>query len=78
MVQANSENSSEQRLLNLDNGEVSEPILPRKAGVEYYVDVAGSMLFANSNHERNDFVFYSAPLTQATHINLWRTVFEPT
>lgn len=78
VVQANSENSSEQRLLNLDNGEVSEPILPRKAGVEYYVDVAGSMLFANSNHERNDFVFYSAPLTQATHINFWRTVFEPT
>ncbi|MEZ9519680.1 prolyl oligopeptidase family serine peptidase [Vibrio splendidus] len=78
VVQANSENSSEQRLLNLDNGEISKPLLPRKAGVEYYVDVAGSMLFANSNHERNDFAFYSARLTQATHINLWRTVFEPT
>ncbi|MFS1419200.1 prolyl oligopeptidase family serine peptidase [Vibrio splendidus] len=78
VVQANSENSSEQRLLNLDNGEISKPLLPRKAGVEYYVDVAGSMLFANSNHDRNDFAFYSALLTQATHINLWRTVFEPT
>ncbi|MDH5902398.1 prolyl oligopeptidase family serine peptidase [Vibrio splendidus] len=78
VVQANSENSSEQRLLNLDNGEISKPLLPRKAGVEYYVDVAGSMLFANSNYDRNDFAFYSAPLTQATHINLWRTVFEPT
>ncbi|MEZ8788148.1 prolyl oligopeptidase family serine peptidase [Vibrio splendidus] len=78
VVQANSENSSEQRLLNLDSGEISKPLLPRKAGVEYYVDVAGSMLFANSNHERNDFAFYSAPLTQTTDINLWRTVFEPT
>ncbi|MEZ9514217.1 prolyl oligopeptidase family serine peptidase [Vibrio splendidus] len=78
VVQTNSENSSEQRLLNLDSGEISKPLLPRKTGVEYYVDVAGSMLFANSNHDRNDFAFYSAPLTQATHINLWRTVFEPT
>ncbi|MDH5926121.1 prolyl oligopeptidase family serine peptidase [Vibrio lentus] len=78
VVQANSENSSEQRLLNLDSGEISKPLLPRKAGVEYYVDVAGSMLFANSNHDRNDFTFYSAPLTQTTDINLWRTVFEPT
>ncbi|MFS1961402.1 prolyl oligopeptidase family serine peptidase [Vibrio lentus] len=78
VVQANSENSSEQRLLNLDSGEISKPLLPRKTGVEYYVDVAGSMLFANSNHDRNDFAFYSAPLTQTTDINLWRTVFEPT
>ncbi|MEZ8426016.1 prolyl oligopeptidase family serine peptidase [Vibrio cyclitrophicus] len=78
VVQANSENSSEQRLLNLDSGEVSEPLLPRKTGVEYYVDVSDSMLFANSNHDRNDFAFYSAPLTQAPHINLWRAVFEPT
>ena len=78
VVQANSENSSEQRLLNLDNGEISKPLLPRKTGVEYYVDVSDSMLFANSNHDRNDFAFYSAPLTQAPHINLWRAVFEPT
>ncbi|NOJ14528.1 prolyl oligopeptidase family serine peptidase [Vibrio splendidus] len=78
VVQANSENSSEQRLLNLDNGEISKPLLPRKTGVEYYVDVSDSMLFANSNHDHNDFAFYSAPLIQATDINLWRTVFEPT
>ena len=78
VVQANSENTSEQRLLNLDSGEVSKPLLPRKTGVEYYVDVSDSMLFANSNHDHNDFAFYSTPLTQATHINLWRTVFEPT
>lgn len=77
VVQANSENASEQRLLNLDTGEISKPLLSRKAGVEYYVDVAGSTLYANSNHTRNDFAFYSAPLSQAAQVTQWQTIYAP-
>ncbi|MFI3273522.1 prolyl oligopeptidase family serine peptidase [Vibrio sp.] len=77
VVQANSGSSSEQRLLNLDSGEISQPVLPRKVGVEYYVDVSGSRLFVNSNHARSHFAFYSVPLNQASQVEQWITVFEP-
>lgn len=77
MVQANSGSSSEQRLLNLDSGEISQPVLPRKVGVEYYLDVSGSRLFVNSNHTRSHFAFYSVPLHQASQVEQWTTVFEP-
>ena len=77
VVQANSSSSSEQRLLNLDSGEISQPVLPRKVGVEYYVDVSGARLFVNSNHARNHFAFYSVPLNQASQVEQWTTVFEP-
>ncbi|KWT99778.1 protease [Vibrio toranzoniae] len=77
VVQANSENSSEQRLLNLDTGELSKPLLSRKTGVEYYVDVVGSTLFANSNHVRHGFAFYSVPLNLASNTHHWQVIFEP-
>ncbi|CDT99864.1 putative Peptidase S9A, prolyl oligopeptidase [Vibrio coralliirubri] len=77
IVQANSEDSSEQRLLNLDTGEISKPFLPRRTGVEYYVDVVGSRLFSNSNHARKGFAFYSVALNQASKIDNWNAVFKP-
>lgn len=77
VVQANSENSSEQRLLDLGSGELTAPLLPREPGIEYYVDVSGSRLFINSNHERSQFAFYSVPLNQASQVEQWNTLFEP-
>ena len=77
IVQANNENSSEQRLINLDTGEISEPLLPRRTGVEYYVDVVGSRLFSNSNHAGKGFTFYSVALNQVSKIDRWSAVFEP-
>ncbi|EGU44779.1 prolyl oligopeptidase family serine peptidase [Vibrio splendidus] len=77
VVQANSENSSEQRLLDLGSGELTAPLLPRESGIEYYVDVSGSRLFINSNHERSQFAFYSVPLNQASQVEQWNTLFEP-
>ncbi|MCY9827123.1 prolyl oligopeptidase family serine peptidase [Vibrio chagasii] len=77
VVQANSENSSEQRLLDLGSGELTAPLLPREPGIEYYVDVSGSRLFVNSNHERSQFAFYSVPLNQVSQVEQWNTLFEP-
>ncbi len=77
VVQANSENSSEQRLLDLGSGELTAPLLAREPGIEYYVDVSGSRLFINSNHERSQFAFYSVPLNQASQVEQWNTLFEP-
>lgn len=62
LLQSNNENSSEQKLLDLQSGEV-RPIRPAQAGLEYYADVAKDTLFIKSNLH-GQARLYTAPLKQ--------------
>ncbi|MGY3571814.1 prolyl oligopeptidase family serine peptidase [Vibrio paucivorans] len=68
VVQANNENTSEQRLLNLSTGELSSPVRTRTEGAEYYLDVAQDTLFVNSNHQ-GTFALYRAGLYENAQPN---------
>lgn len=72
LVQSNDESSSEQRLLNLATGEVSEPLRPRQVGVEYYADVADNTLYINSNLNGQFELFQ-----QDLNAKQWQLLYSP-
>lgn len=49
LVQSNNESTTEQKILNLDSGELSASLRKPESGVEYYADVAQDRVFINSN-----------------------------
>jgi oligopeptidase B len=61
LIQSNNESASEQRVLDLNSGELSLPIKPRQSNVEYYADIAEKKLFINSNID-GKFTLYQSPL----------------
>ncbi|WP_045391083.1 prolyl oligopeptidase family serine peptidase [Vibrio rotiferianus] len=50
LVQSNNESTTEQKILNLDSGELTASLRKPESGVEYYADVARGRVFINSNH----------------------------
>ncbi|HDM8228451.1 TPA: S9 family peptidase [Vibrio campbellii] len=49
VVQSNNESTTEQKILNLDSGELTASLRKPESGVEYYADVAQDRVFINSN-----------------------------
>lgn len=49
LVQTNNESTTEQKILNLDSGELTASLRKPESGVEYYADVAQDRVFINSN-----------------------------
>ncbi|WP_199482291.1 prolyl oligopeptidase family serine peptidase [Vibrio owensii] len=49
LVQSNNESTTEQKILNLDSGELTTSLRKPESGVEYYADVAQDRVFINSN-----------------------------
>ncbi|SUP38044.1 peptidase S9 [Vibrio owensii] len=49
LVQSNNESTTEQKILNLDSGELTTSLRKPESGVEYYADVAQDKVFINSN-----------------------------
>ncbi len=49
LVQSNNESTTEQKILNLDSGELTASLRKPESGVEYYADVAQGRVFINSN-----------------------------
>ncbi|AYO22523.1 S9 family peptidase [Vibrio owensii] len=49
LVQTNNESTTEQKILNLDSGELTASLCKPESGVEYYADVAQDRVFINSN-----------------------------
>ena len=49
VVQSNNEPTTEQKILNLDSGELTTSLRKPESGVEYYADVAQGRVFINSN-----------------------------
>ncbi|MHB9957419.1 prolyl oligopeptidase family serine peptidase [Vibrio campbellii] len=49
LVQSNNESTTEQKILNLDSGELTASFRKPESGVEYYADVAQDRVFINSN-----------------------------
>ncbi|CAE6941370.1 N-terminal beta-propeller domain [Vibrio sp. B1FIG11] len=49
LVQSNNESTTEQKILNLDSGELTASLRKPEPGVEYYADVAQDRVFINSN-----------------------------
>lgn len=65
LLQSNNEYSSEQKILDLRSGEISEPLRKAQPGVEYYADISEQTLFIQSNHS-GPFTLYRAPLKDIT------------
>ena len=61
IVQSNNETSVEQMLLDLKSGVLSDPLIPRKPGLEYFADIANEQLYLNSNHGQG-FAIWTRPL----------------
>ena len=78
LVQSNSDSSSEQRLLNLATGELSQPLRARQAGVEYYADKFEHQFYINSNHERSGFELYSANSASIAQLSQWQPLLKAT
>ncbi|HDM8217844.1 TPA: prolyl oligopeptidase family serine peptidase [Vibrio campbellii] len=49
VVQSNNESTTEQKILNLDSGELTASLRKPESGVEYYADVTQDRVFINSN-----------------------------
>lgn len=49
LVQSNNESTTEQKILDLDSGELTASLRKPESGVEYYADVAHDRVFINSN-----------------------------
>lgn len=49
LVQSNNESTTEQKILNLESGELTASLRKPESGVEYYADVAQDRVFINSN-----------------------------
>ncbi|WP_261905076.1 prolyl oligopeptidase family serine peptidase [Vibrio fortis] len=71
IVQSNSENSSEQRFLDLNTGELSQPIQTRQEGIEYYADRFADRVYINSNHQRKNFQIYRVISSDFMNIEAW-------
>lgn len=78
IVQVNNENSSEQRLLNLETGVLSKPIQARENGVEYYADRVNNQLYINSNHQRSAFQLYKVQDSLSGDIKSWKPIMALT
>lgn len=78
VIQSNNDNSSEQRLLNLTNGQLSEPIRPRVKDVEYYLDLAHDKVFINSNVVNKRFALYSVSIEHLFNPDYWKILYLPT
>lgn len=76
VVQSNSENSSEQRFLDLTTGELSQPIQTRKTGIEYYADRIADRVYINSNHQREGFQLYRVSDSRAMNIEAWHSMLD--
>ncbi|AXN34562.1 prolyl oligopeptidase family serine peptidase [Vibrio coralliilyticus] len=75
IIQVNNETSTEQRVLDLGSGSLSEPIHSRAVEKEYYADIANDHLFINSNHE-GEFSLYQARLSQPDR-DKWTVIHRP-
>ncbi|MEF1229942.1 prolyl oligopeptidase family serine peptidase, partial [Vibrio fortis] len=71
VVQSNSDNSSEQRFLDLNTGELSPPIQQRQEGIEYYADRFADHVYINSNHQRKNFQIYRVSRSDFMNIEAW-------
>ncbi|MFM2655886.1 prolyl oligopeptidase family serine peptidase [Vibrio owensii] len=49
LVQSNNESTTEQKILDLDSGELTASLRKPESGVEYYADVVQDRVFINSN-----------------------------
>ncbi|MGR4992002.1 prolyl oligopeptidase family serine peptidase [Vibrio rotiferianus] len=49
LVQSNNDSTTEQKILDLDSGELTPSLRKPESGVEYYADVAQGKVFINSN-----------------------------
>lgn len=72
IVQSNSESTSEQRVLDLSNGELSAPLAKRHEGFEYYADVAKGKLYVQSNRD-GQFALYSSSMKDSD----WQLIYAP-
>ncbi|MEK2175407.1 prolyl oligopeptidase family serine peptidase [Vibrio parahaemolyticus] len=62
VLQSNNESTTEQKLVDLDTGTVTDSLRVPEVGVEYYADVAKGHVYLNSNLE-GKFALYQAELT---------------
>lgn len=61
VLQSNNESTTEQKLVDLETGTVSDSLRVPEAGVEYYADVAKGRVYINSNLE-GTFALYQTDL----------------
>ncbi|EGQ8312272.1 S9 family peptidase [Vibrio parahaemolyticus] len=61
VLQSNNESTTEQKLVDLETGTVSDSLRVPEAGVEYYADVAKGRVYVNSNLE-GTFALYQTDL----------------
>ncbi|GAJ74665.1 LOW QUALITY PROTEIN: protease II [Vibrio sp. JCM 18905] len=61
VLQSNNESTTEQKLVDLETGTVSDSLRVSEAGVEYYADVAKGRVYINSNLE-GTFALYQTDL----------------
>lgn len=73
VVQSNSDNSSEQRFLDLNTGELSPPIQQRQEGIEYYADRFAGHVYINSNYQRKNFQIYRVSRSDFMNIEAWHS-----
>ncbi|MEF1163242.1 prolyl oligopeptidase family serine peptidase, partial [Vibrio parahaemolyticus] len=62
VLQSNNESTTEQKLVDLETGTVTDSLRVPEVGVEYYADVAKGHVYLNSNLE-GKFALYQAELT---------------
>ncbi|MBE4514071.1 S9 family peptidase [Vibrio parahaemolyticus] len=62
VLQSNNESTTEQKLVDLETGTVTDSLRVPEVGVEYYADVAKGHVYLNSNFE-GKFALYQAELT---------------
>lgn len=60
LVQSNNESTTEQKILNLDSGELTASLRKPESGVEYYADIAQDRVFINSNRKGQFGLFETA------------------
>ena len=73
LVQSNSESASEQRILDLNTGEISSALKTRKPNIEYYADIARGKVFINSNID-GQFALYLTTMWSASE---WQKYYKP-
>lgn len=73
IVQSNNETMTEQRILNLESGSISEPIRQRKSGIEYTTDIANELLYIQSNISGKSALYYQELLKS----DKWQELYSP-
>lgn len=73
IIQSNNETTTEQRILNLESGNISDPIRQRHLGIEYNADIANESLYIKSNVSGKSALYYQASLKS----NKWELLYTP-